>query len=195
MRRIVPVRLWPLAALLIPGAVLAHTGHGSGLLYGFLHPFTGIDHLLAMLVVGWWSASALVGRWWLVPAAFTVATLVGALLAMNAGAQSSVVQIAILCSLLLLGTLLFTQQRLSIAMAAALVGVIGTMHGLAHGRELPSDAAASWWLSGMVLATLVLHFAGVLIARATRNRSAWARGGGAVAAGAGVLLMVTLALS
>ena len=40
----------------------AHVGtdladhHALGLVDGFLHPFTGLDHLAAMLAVGFWSA-------------------------------------------------------------------------------------------------------------------------------------------
>ena len=49
-----------LAAL--PSLALAHAGadgaahHGSAFVVGLLHPFSGPDHLLAMLVVGMWSA-------------------------------------------------------------------------------------------------------------------------------------------
>jgi hydrogenase/urease accessory protein HupE len=37
-----------------PAAALAHTGHddASGLAHGFVHPMTGIDHILAMVAVG-----------------------------------------------------------------------------------------------------------------------------------------------
>ena len=44
----------PLALLLaLAGPASAHPGHEAS---GFLHPFTGIDHLLAMVGVGMWSA-------------------------------------------------------------------------------------------------------------------------------------------
>ena len=37
----------------VPLAAFAHTGHGDhGFMDGFTHPFVGIDHLLAMLLVG-----------------------------------------------------------------------------------------------------------------------------------------------
>ena len=43
-----------LTALLLAAAqpALAHPGHEAS---GFLHPFTGIDHLLAMVGVGLWA--------------------------------------------------------------------------------------------------------------------------------------------
>ena len=44
------------AALLLPAAAFAHTGHGtSSFSAGIAHPFMGLDHLLAMLAVGLWS--------------------------------------------------------------------------------------------------------------------------------------------
>ena len=60
------IRSIRLAALLVMVAtpVLAHSGHETS---GFAHPFTGLDHLLAMLGVGVWAsllltvASAFVG--------------------------------------------------------------------------------------------------------------------------------------
>ena len=44
-----------LAALLVTVAspVLAHSGHEAS---GFAHPFTGLDHLLAMIGVGVWAS-------------------------------------------------------------------------------------------------------------------------------------------
>ena len=70
------------ALLALPALALAHTGADGGAHHGFaagfLHPFTGIDHLLAMLLVGAWSAT-LQRRWWLAPLAFIalLAWLVG----------------------------------------------------------------------------------------------------------------------
>jgi HupE/UreJ protein len=55
--------------VLAPAAALAHPGHdgAGGLMYGFVHPVTGIDHVLAMIAVG--VLAALYGgrALWLVP--------------------------------------------------------------------------------------------------------------------------------
>ena len=49
------IRTICLTALLLAlaGPVSAHPGHEVS---GFIHPFTGIDHLLAMVGVGMWAA-------------------------------------------------------------------------------------------------------------------------------------------
>ena len=65
-----------LAALLLtalPVAAFAHTGHGDhGFMDGFAHPILGLDHLLAMLMVGVWSVlhSKTAPQVWLAPTAF-----------------------------------------------------------------------------------------------------------------------------
>lgn len=43
---------------IFPTIAYAHTGLGdvSGLVSGFSHPFTGLDHLCAMIGVGLWAA-------------------------------------------------------------------------------------------------------------------------------------------
>ena len=62
------------ALLALAGTTSAHTGHDThGFLAGIEHPF-GLDHLLAMVAVGVWSATALQGaRRWLGPLAFLAA--------------------------------------------------------------------------------------------------------------------------
>ncbi len=46
------------ALLMVSGTGSAHSGTGlaGGFVPGFQHPFTGLDHLLAMVAVGLWGA-------------------------------------------------------------------------------------------------------------------------------------------
>src|SRR5476649_1056357 len=72
--------IWSIA--MMPTAAFAHTGIGetSGFAHGFIHPVSGLDHILAMVMVGVF-AGRLGGRaLWLVPGAFmTVMAAGGAL--------------------------------------------------------------------------------------------------------------------
>ena len=69
------------SSLLLATPVMAHTGHGvQGFESGFSHPFMGIDHLIAMLTVGVWSALALNNQRWLGPATFVGGMSLGAIL-------------------------------------------------------------------------------------------------------------------
>ena len=175
--------------LLLPLWAQAHTGADAaqhhGLLAGFVHPFTGLDHLLAMLAVGVWSALA-ARRWWLPPACFAAVLLVGAVLG-AAGLQVPVVEPLVAASLLALGLLVALRAAWPLAVMAAAVGAFALFHGLAHGSELSGASA----LAGMVLATLLLHAAGVGIGWQLRTRSVWwSRAAGAATAGAGVALLL-----
>ena len=49
------VKFLPLVALALAGLIspaLAHSGHAGGLAAGLAHPFTGLDHMLAMVAWG-----------------------------------------------------------------------------------------------------------------------------------------------
>ena len=49
-----PLSAMTVSMALMPTVALAHTGVGDtvGFSHGFLHPLTGIDHILAMMMVG-----------------------------------------------------------------------------------------------------------------------------------------------
>src|SRR3546814_53068 len=81
MRSLVGVLVGALSLLAVDPA-LAHSGSGSvgGLTAGFMHPLTGIDHLLAMIMVGLWAAQLGGRALWVVPLSF------GLLLAIGGGA-------------------------------------------------------------------------------------------------------------
>ena len=54
--------------------VLAHPGHAGTT--GFMHPLSGLDHVLAMISVGLWAARSGGRAVWLVPTAFLVSMVV-----------------------------------------------------------------------------------------------------------------------
>jgi urease accessory protein len=185
--------------LSLPALTLAHVGadaggHHDGFRTGFMHPFTGTDHLVAMLAVGVWSALAAAQTGWrslaAAPLSFAALLLLGAVLALG-GLSLPAVEPMIAVSLLVLGLLVATRQALPMAAGAALVGGFALFHGAAHGSELAGGAA----LAGMVLATVLLHGAGLwiglLISRQRRERSVWlARAAGLASAAFGAALLL-----
>jgi urease accessory protein len=183
------------AAAALSTAASAHTGDAgpthAGLLAGLLHPFTGADHLAAMLAVGMWSALAARPAW-LAPAAF-VGLLAAGALAGFAGLQVPAVEPMIAASLLVLGLLVATRRGLPLAAAMGLAGAFAFFHGAAHGAEL---AGGAQWLAlaGMVLATATLHAIGIALGRLLLTRHAWLpRVSGSVVALFGVTLLARLA--
>jgi urease accessory protein len=55
--------------LLLPSTASAHTETGAvgGLISGFLHPLTGLDHVVAMVAVGLWGVFLGAPAIWLCP--------------------------------------------------------------------------------------------------------------------------------
>ncbi len=90
------------AFVLVPGAALAHPGHGEGFVHGFVHPVGGWDHVLAMVAVGLYAA-LLGGRaLWAVPASFVGMMAVGGALGM-AGVNMPYTEAGIMASIVVLG--------------------------------------------------------------------------------------------
>lgn len=185
--------LAPLALLATCAPALAHTGleHAGSFASGFAHPWTGLDHVLALLAVGLWAGLTGGRALWAWPAAFVSAMLAGGVLGM-AGAQVPLVEPGMLASLVVLGLLVLTAARLPVALGAALVALFAVLHGHAHGAELPGGTAAAAYAAGFTLATALLHAIGIAIACAPRNAPGTliVRVGGAAVAAVGVALAV-----
>lgn len=166
-----------LAALVLlasAGAALAHPGHpavGSaepGLLAGFAHPL-GLDHLLAMVAVGLWSAIALpAGRRLQGPAAFLAAMVGGALLGRVLGAPA-LVEPALALSVVALALLIALPHRLPAGAGLALALAAGGLHGVAHGAELPAQGGFAAYAFGFVATTALLHAAGLGLGQQLRT--------------------------
>lgn len=152
------------AALLamLAGTAQAHTGYATtSFLEGLVHPF-GLDHMLAMVAVGVWSASALPpGKVWRGPAAFMLALLVSAVLGAS-GLTLPYLEHAIALSVVLFGAILvFATRSMPASMGLALVVVSSSLHGLAHGAETPETGFIGY-ATGFLLTTAGLHAVGVI---------------------------------
>ena len=158
---------------------------------GFVHPWTGLDHLLALLTVGLWAGLNGGRALWAWPAAFVGAMLTGGALGL-AGIVVPLVEPGILASVVLLGLLVLTAARLPLGLGAALIVLFALLHGHAHGAELPAGAAAGAYMAGLALATALLNAIGIAIASMSRDGigTPLVRGVGAAVAAAGVALAV-----
>ena len=171
----------------------AHVGtdladhHALSLVDGLLHPFTGLDHLAAMLAVGFWSALS-TRRVWLAPLAFANMLLAGALMGLS-GITLPALEPLVAATVLALGLLVATRARFPGAVAAALAGGFAVFHGMAHGVEF-SGASPVAALVGMVAGTAVLHGLGLAAGLALRTQSVWwpRLAGAALALWGGVML-------
>lgn len=156
-------RLLLLALTLVPTWAHAHPGHVSeinGLSWGFLHPFTGFDHFLAMLAVGLWAVQLGHRAFWVLPLSFLTSMLVGASLGMN-GIQLPFVEPIVLASAIGLGALLAIAKPIPLQLSALMVAVAALFHGQAHGMELPTGTIGVQAALGFLLSSLLLQLAGI----------------------------------
>ncbi|MGR9052741.1 MAG: HupE/UreJ family protein [Gammaproteobacteria bacterium] len=158
-----------LAALFTAPCAEAHLiSEGASWSAGFIHPFVGVDHLLAMLAVGLWAAQQGGGRLWQLPAAFLSMMMLGAYAGQGAMALPSV-ETGIAGSLLVLGLMLVFAVRLPMAPSLSVVGFFALFHGYAHGTEMPQGMAIVGYAGGFVSATALLHGLGIVSGLSVRR--------------------------
>jgi len=152
--------------LMLATPALAHPGHGpaSGLTAGLLHPLTGLDHLLAMLMVGLWSGFAFPRKAWLCPAAFVLFMLAGFAFGASGG-QLPIAEMLVTASLVILGLALTFEARAPITVALPLIGLFAIGHGFAHGNEMAAGENGATFAAGFVATTVALHLAGIGLSR------------------------------
>jgi urease accessory protein len=187
-----------LASTALATPAFAHTGIGdtNGFAHGFLHPVSGIDHVLAMVAVGLF-ATLLGGRAiWLVPLAFV--TMMGAGGAAGvAGINPPLTEIGIGLSVVALGAAVAFSVRMPVAAAMAFVGFIAIFHGHAHGAEMPETASGLAYGIGLIIATALLLACGIgiglwlgRVAQDRVRRVTQLAGGAMSLAGIGILVGV-----
>jgi urease accessory protein len=147
---------------LAPSIAWANTGIGptNSFLFGVMHPISGLDHVLAMTLVGLF-AYRIGGRaLWLVPVSFVTLMLLGGILGFI-GATVPFVEAGIALSVVVLGAAVAFSLSVPVAAGMALVGLFAIFHGHAHGSEVPDDAGGLGYGLGFMLATALLHAAGI----------------------------------
>ena len=167
LTRLALATLATLAALL-PSAAMAHTGVGAagGFAHGFWHPITGLDHVLAMVLVG--------------------------VLAV-AGVALPLVELGIALSVVVLGAAVAFGIRAPVAVAMGVAGLFAIFHGHAHGAEMPGDASGLAYGIGFMMATALLHLGGLglgyLVGAAGERYALVVRSAGGLAALAGIAIL------
>jgi len=159
-----PRRALSVTLLLVAIPALAHVqeGQAAGFLAGLAHPVSGLDHVLAMVAVGLWGAQLGVPAIWLLPVTFPLVMAVGGFLGL-VGIPLPGVETGVALSALALGLAVATSWRPPLAIAALMVAAFAVFHGHAHGTELPAGQSGLTYSIGFVMATGLLHLAGISI--------------------------------
>jgi urease accessory protein len=146
-----------------PSTAYAHPigQSAAGFMDGLLHPVFGLDHFLAMLSVGIVSAQLGGKRIFTVPATFVLAMIVGAVFGVE-GHQWPLSEAGIACSMIVLGIAIATvTETVSSWPVLLVVGLFGSLHGHAHGIELPKSADPIYYAAGFLTSTVSIHLLGV----------------------------------
>ncbi len=201
LRRLFP-KMLPLAALLMltmaATTVHAHPGHphpydevdefdSPPLAEAVMHPFTGLDHLVAALAVGVlaWSMGRRQGG---VMAMIYLGSLALGWGLARMGLHVPMLEQGIALSIVAVGVVLLLQARASTLVKGAALMAMGVWHGGAHGLEMPTVAPALGLLLGTGLAVAL----GVLMAVISQKMTPvpYTRFAGATAVLVGVMLVV-----
>ncbi len=178
----------------IPGAALAHPGHDAGgFAHGLVHPLGGLDHVLTMVAVGLYAALPGGRALWLVPATFVGVMAIGGALGAT-GYPLPYVETGIALSVIVLGLAVALRVSLPTLGAMALAGLFAIFHGHTHGAEMPLGVSGVTYAAGFMLATALLHGAGIaigLVAGRLAEHGGWrvAQAAGGAMALAGIALL------
>ena len=139
-------------ALLLAQPAQAHGIAHGGIAAGFLHPISGVDHLLMLVSVG--AAGAVISPqllFWALAGAIgggVFGALGGSLPAQEFLAALAITAVTVL--------VLRSQQSPRLGVSAALVATAVAVHAMLHGLEAPVDgSAALWWLGALSGSVLV----------------------------------------
>ncbi|MEP9390488.1 HupE/UreJ family protein [Mesorhizobium sp. KR9-304] len=168
----------------LPSLALAHPESGSAVSFahGFSHPVGGLDHVLAMVLVGMLAVQPGARAVWSVPLTFLSVMALGGLLGFF-GVELTFVETGIAGSTVVLGAMLAFEISLPVMVVTLLTGFFALFHGHAHGAEMPSTAGLLAYVTGFIVATAGLHIAGLLAGLAFVN--AWLRNGTLLLKGVG----------
>jgi len=178
--------------LMIASPALAHVEQGQaiGFITGLEHPWSGLDHVLAMIAVGLWGAQLGNPALWILPVTFPMVMAMGAMMGLL-GIPVPGIEIGIALSAILLGAMVLGEVKPKLYIAAVMVGFFAIFHGHAHGTELPAGQSGLLYSMGFVIATGVLHGIGILIGTIHRWPAGKLalRGAGAFIAAMGVFFL------
>lgn len=114
------------------------------------------------------------------PIVFPLVMAFGAVLGV-VGVPVLAVETGIAASAVVLGMLIVLKAKPALSVAVVIVAVFAIFHGYAHGTELPAAANPAAYGVGFVIATGLLHLAGIAFGMLVR----WPQGVYAVQAGGG----------
>jgi hydrogenase/urease accessory protein HupE len=132
---------------------------------GFSHPLEGWDHIVTMLGVGIWAAQLRGKAIWLLPTTFVGVMSLGGISGAAKYLAVPSAEILIVLSCLVFSVLIIRKVRFDTRINVLIVAFFAFFHGYAHGAEISTSASLISYTLGFMIATLLLHGAGILVAK------------------------------
>jgi urease accessory protein len=162
--------LFILFLISLSSSAFAHADAASlqgGFISGFMHPLTGLDHIVAMVAVGLWGVFLGKPAIWVLPIIFPLVMAFGGALGV-VGVDIPAIETGIALSGVVLGLAVAFAIKPPLWIAGIIVGAFAIFHGHAHGTELPNATSPLVFSIGFVTATGLLHLAGIAFGELTR---------------------------
>jgi urease accessory protein len=160
-------------ALLLDQPAQAHAIAHGGIATGFLHPISGVDHLLLLVGIGA-AASCISAQLLLWALAGAIGGGVVGAMGGTLPAQELLAALAITALAVLVLRSLRSQQSPQLGACAALVAAAVAVHAMLHGLEAPADGSALLWWLGAFSGSVLVSGGSFLALR--RLPLAWTRG-------------------
>jgi len=162
--------LLALITLLVSPFVLAHSGgsHVAGLSDGFMHPVTGLDHLLIAIAAGFWAARS--GDHGVPDVVYFMSMLLGGMLLGICCIQFPDLQLS---TILVVGLMVMFIALSIVAphhFAYIFFGGFALYHGMVHMLEMSSPANATGYIFGLLLSTGLLLMLGLILRQVVITR-------------------------
>jgi urease accessory protein len=156
--------------LLLPPLALAHSGagHMAGLADGFMHPATGLDHLLIAVAAGFWAGRS--GDHGVTDVAYFLFCLLGGMLLGACCLLFPLLQLSTILVMLL--TVGFVAASIAAPQYFAYIffGGFALYHGMVHMLEMPAPVAAMPYVLGLFLSTGLLMMLGLILRQVVVTR-------------------------
>lgn len=169
---------WLLSILgLFPMAAWGHPGHDlTDFATGFSHPFTGLDHLLVMLAVGFWAGLSMTQARWQVPGVFLIFMLVSLLVGASVS-YFAIAEVAVAISLLAMALVIVLRGQITPLIQLLLTTLFALVHGFVHGQEWAYTGDGVSAVVGMLIGSALLLAIGVLLGSYRYQLAQWLRHG------------------
>ncbi len=158
----------------VAGPAFAHHGPAAtevtGFAAGLAHPFSGVDHLLALVAVGALAARRGGAALWALPGVFLTVMAWGVVAGVGQVVPAGVDMVLALSAVALVAAVV-AGRRVPGALAFLACGAIAFGHGWAHGAAVSAGAAWTTYLAGVLAGTAVLHALGATVVATLRARS------------------------